>query len=186
VVPGPAARILSPSPIATNGTARATRREAGLLVLSAGPLAYPYGAAHRQVVASWLDSARVPSAVPTEGPKASGSPTQVENNRSAGRRGESVRDHGSRAFDRATHATQPHDSTVPATPTPDGQGARAVRTTVVREDQKLHRRRHVCVSGTAGELPCGAGLLWCGGHGNRLSALLTGKSPEKREELGAH
>ena len=32
----------------------------GLLVLSAGPLAYPYGATHRQVVASSLDSARVP------------------------------------------------------------------------------------------------------------------------------
>jgi hypothetical protein len=36
VVPGPAARILSPSPIATNGTTCATRREAGVTGFDCG------------------------------------------------------------------------------------------------------------------------------------------------------
>jgi hypothetical protein len=52
-----------------------------------------------------------------------------------------------------------------------------VATAVVLEDQELHRRWHVRVGGTARELPRGAGLLWCGAHGNRLSALLTGDRP---------
>lgn len=41
MVPGPAARILSPSPIATNGTARATRREAGVTGFVCGAVGVP-------------------------------------------------------------------------------------------------------------------------------------------------
>jgi hypothetical protein len=41
-VAGPAARILSPSQNATGGATRATRREAGLLVLTAGPVPDSY------------------------------------------------------------------------------------------------------------------------------------------------
>jgi hypothetical protein len=41
VVPGPAARILSPSPIATNGTTRATRREAGVTGFVCGAVGVP-------------------------------------------------------------------------------------------------------------------------------------------------
>lgn len=48
------ARLPPTAPLVPRGGRR------GLLVLSAGPLAYPYGATHRQVVASSLDSARVP------------------------------------------------------------------------------------------------------------------------------
>jgi hypothetical protein len=64
VVPGPAARILSPSPIATNGTTCATRREAGVTGFDCGAGGVLLPRYPRQVVASSVDARSGPSGTP--------------------------------------------------------------------------------------------------------------------------
>jgi hypothetical protein len=104
VVAGPAARILSPSPNATNGASSATRREVGVTDFDCGAgdvrlRRYPTA---RWVAPLPVERFRGPTpllrARHFEGQEDPEAVTRTEDNQPARRRGEWARDRGSRAF----------------------------------------------------------------------------------------
>jgi hypothetical protein len=109
-VAGPAARILSPSPDATDGATAPRGARRGLLVLTAGPVRYFYG---RYPADSWtrpnlIHRARVLALFlprdPIEGRESLKTMPRTEHNWAARRRGELTRDRGSRPLSHAIEA----------------------------------------------------------------------------------